>query len=393
MPLYSVVRESAAKICRARMDEPTAVVRAALRNVLRFTGLTILLAACACTAAPGETTHTLTYASDQVHADITIRIPRGHDRDVPAYERGVTVTLQVLSEWLEPFPDRTLLIEPAATRWWTAAASMAPETAAARATVRRYFERLIDTRKLPGPIADALVEYATRRAVSKIVDRNYLAFYLRREEGRYFSGFVPRDLRIQIPVEGGAGRDLQTIFTLERWVGRPVFDAILLEFITSSAGTQPTIDDFAAVASRVSGQDLTWFFDATWRQSGVFDYVVDHLESTPEDGGRFHTTVIVRRAGDAVFGRGLPLVTTFADGESVRDTVDGRRSTQTFEYRSPSRAVSAEVDPDRVLLVDVNRGNNGVTLDARPASAAANRWSARWMIWLEDALLTYVAFT
>jgi hypothetical protein len=301
--------------------------------------------------------------------------------------------MQILGEWLVPFPGK---VDPAA--WnprplWTSAASMVPETAGSRAAARTYFDRFVGNRELPPEFTEALIEYGSRRAVSKIVDRNYFAFYLRREEGRYFSGFVPRDLRIQIPVEGGAGRVLQTIFTLERWVGRPVFDAILLEFITSSAGTQPTIDDFAAVASRVSGQDLTWFFDATWRQPGVFDYAVDHLESTPEAGGRFHTTVIVRRAGDAVFGRGLPLVTTFADGESVRDTVDGRRSTQTFEYRSPSRAVSAEVDPDRVLLLDVNHGNNGVTLDARPASAAANRWSARWMIWLEDALLTYVAFT
>ena len=94
-----------------------------------------------------------------------------------------------------------------------------------------------------------------------------------------------------------------------------------------------------------------------------------------------------------MFGRGLALVTTFADGESVRDTVDGRRAGQTFEYRSPSRAVSAEVDPDRVLLLDVHHGNNGVTLDTGPAHTAAMRWTARWMIWLEDALLTYVAFT
>ena len=49
--------------------------------------------------------------------------------------------------------------------------------------------------------------------------------------------------------------------------------------------------------------------------------------------------------------------------------------------------------PDRVLLLDLNRGNNGVTLDSGPARTAATRWAARWMIWLEDALLTYVAFT
>jgi hypothetical protein len=55
--------------------------------------------------------------------------------------------------------------------------------------------------------------------------------------------------------------------------------------------------------------------------------------------------------------------------------------------------VSAEVDPDRVLLLDLNRSNNGVTLDSGVARTAATRWAARWMIWMEDALLTCVAFT
>jgi len=116
--------------------------------------------------------------------------------------------------------------------------------------------------------------------------------------------------------------------------------------------------------------------------------------------------VAVERFGDGIFsganggsdglfehGRGVVFVTTFADGESVRDAWDGRGSGRVFEYRSRSRAVSAEVDPDRVLLLDLNRANNGVTLDSGPARTAATRWAARWMIWLEDQLLTYVAFT
>ena len=36
---------------------------------------------------------------------------------------------------------------------------------------------------------------------------------------------------------------------------------------------------------------------------------------------------------------------------------------------------------------------NGATLDAGPARTAATRWAARWMVWLEDALLTYGSLT
>ena len=106
-------------------------------------------------------------------------------------------------------------------------------------------------------------------------------------------------------------------------------------------------------------------------------------DSGPE---RFPYVVVQHREQNAV-------VTTFADGESARDTWDGRSADKTFEYRSRSRAVSAEVDPDRVLLLDLNRSNNGVTLDPSVARTAATRWAARWMVWMEDALLTMVAFT
>jgi len=324
--------------------------------------------------------------------DVTIALPPGQAGAADRYMYAAFTTLKILGTWLVPFPDPKLSVAVERTRWWTAPPSMAPESAVARAVSRAYWSRVIDSRAL-GVLADGLVEYSTRRAVSKIVDERYLAVYLGRAEGRYFGGFVPRDLRVQLPADSGGSPGFRTLVTLERWVGRPVFDAILVEFLRSSSASPPTIDEFTAVASRVSGQDLTWFFDATLRQPGVFDYAVENLESAPQADGRFHTTVTVRRVGDAVFGRGLALVTTFADGETVRDTVDGRRAGQTFEYRSPSRAVSAEVDPDRVLLLDVNHGNNGVTLDTGPGRTAATRWTARWMIWLEDALLTYVAFT
>ena len=53
--------------------------------------------------------------------------------------------------------------------------------------------------------------------------------------------------------------------------------------------------------------------------------------------------------------------------------------------------MSVVVDPDAVLLVDINRTNNSWTLE--PAAAqAATRWSARWAMWLQDLLLTYAFF-
>ena len=57
----------------------------------------------------------------------------------------------------------------------------------------------------------------------------------------------------------------------------------------------------------------------------------------------------------------------------------------------PVRARSAEVDPDRILLLDANYTNNSRTL-APATRAAARRWSLAWLVWLQDHLLTYGFF-
>jgi hypothetical protein len=250
-------------------------------------------------------------------------------------------------------------------------------------------------------------------------------------EQRYFGGFVPRFVRIRLLPEADgdplpayraipgvdvsapgspeemlslAGKTVLTLYTLERWISRPVFDGVLAEFARSSRGERPTINDFAHVASSVSGQDLTWLFVQTFGGSAVFDYAVAELTSVPRPEGGFDTTVVASRVGDGVFtgstaprvgpfesGGGVTLLVTFEDDERAVDRWDGRDTRKTFAYRSPSRAVSATVDPDRTLLLDVNLTNNSKTL-APQTGTASTRGAARWLMWLENALLTYGFF-
>ena len=355
-------------------------------------GIALALGVSACSAAPAEVRGTFV-AEGLPRVNVAIAIQSEHLRDSSRYEYAAFTTLKILGEWLVPFPDADLSVTAGRAPWWTAPAAMAPEYAVARVVSHRYWERVVDTRALPGWFINALSEYSARRAVSKIVDQRYLAVYRARAEGRYFGGFVPRDLRIQLPVEDDGDHALLALGTLERWTGKPVFDAILLEFITSSKGKQPSLADFWGVADRVSGQQLSsWFMDRVFRDGAAFDFAVESLSSQPQPDGWYRTTVAVRRMGDA-FGRDVLVETAFAGGETVRENWDTQSQAQTFEYRSRTRAVSADIDPDRVILLDTHRSNNGLALDTTAARTAATRWSARWMLWLEDALLTYVALT
>jgi hypothetical protein len=81
----------------------------------------------------------------------------------------------------------------------------------------------------------------------------------------------------------------------------------------------------------------------------------------------------------------------FENNEEVRWRWDGRARWKVFEVDRPVRGVRADVDPDRVLMLDVNRTNNSAV--SRPAAArAARKWSLVWLIWLQDHLLTYGFF-
>ena len=99
--------------------------------------------------------------------------------------------------------------------------------------------------------------------------------------------------------------------------------------------------------------------------------------------------VVARRVGDGVFPVTVRVV--FENNQEVRWQWDGRDRWKMFEVDRPVRAVTAQVDPERVLLLDANYTNNSRSL-APKTNAAARKWSLAWLIWLQDHLLTYGFF-
>ena len=202
------------------------------------------------------------------------------------------------------------------------------------------------------------------------------------------------------------GKTALWLQTLERMLGWDTLQKVLSTFFTRYAYKHPKPQDFFDVASQVSGQDLTWFFDQVHRSAATFDYSVDVFTSEPREdrgvqadstrpitpstaGSPYRTAVVVRRQGDGIFPVDVRVV--LENRQEVRWRWDGRDRWKLFEADTPVRAISAEVDPDRILLLDPNYTNNSRTLAPR-ARAAARKWSLTWLIWLQDHLLTYGFF-
>ena len=157
----------------------------------------------------------------------------------------------------------------------------------------------------------------------------------------------------------------------------------------------PTGTDFLHTVEEVSGRtDLEPYFAQAIYGTEVLDYSVDSLTSGPSEwwkgdnaGGPYHTSVVVRRKGTFLFP--VKLEVGFADGSKEQATWDGKDRWARFSWDKPSRAVYAQLDPDRNVLLDVNSFNNSYTL--RPDRTARFKLTNYW-VFAQQLLAQWLSF-
>jgi hypothetical protein len=359
--------------------------------------------------------------------------------------------LRYYGEWFGPYPyGHITIIDPAwqshaggmeyptlftaGSRWLAPSRVMDPEGVTIHEAGHQFWYAIVGNNEFEHAWMDeGFNTFSTGRATE--ANPAYRVNYYAR---RYFGGFVPwvfNDITISREVDEnglsgyrasaksdtpatpsylyypGTGGGLSYsktalwLHTLERYLGWPLFQRVLATHFDRWKFRHPGPQDFFAIVNEVTGRDLTWYFDQVHRSSNVFDYGIDLVQSVPTGGAgfverdgkierisptaapaMFRTTVIVRRHGEALFPVDVHVV--FRNGERVKEQWTGRDRWKAFTYDRPVQADYAVVDPARTLLLDINYTNNSYT--TRPqADAAAERWMLKWMVWLQDALLTY----
>lgn len=360
-------------------------------------------------------------------------------------ERIVATTREALTlfdDWFGPFAHSSLTVIDArwrsvqagtsspgvvvvSSRWLAPDRDLALERSLLAAIGRQYWQ------DLPVPegegFREALASYAGTRAIHEALEGRNFATY------RFFGGFVPftvrslllspnpldRKPRLRVfdeidadtppsvsaeTMEGRrqAQRAALALDTLERYLSWPVLQQGLREYREGLRSTAGPALALSTVVSAQRGRDIGWFFAEAFRVGGHFDYAVAAFTSTPTDGGSpFRTRVVIRRIGDGIFsgtsdpdedsplGMGsLPVAIGFEDGSEVRDWSDGREVESELAYDSASRAVWTSVDPEAFLLIDEDRENNSRMLSA-PFHPTGARLAMHWLLWLQDAMLSY----
>lgn len=380
--------------------------------------------------------------------DMRLLLQPEHAGQEDRHFAATAAALRYYGEWYGPYPyGHVTIVDPAyqseahgmeyptiftaGTRWWAPRQSNQPESVTVHEAGHQFWYGLVANNEFEHAWLDeGLNTFSEERVQAERFTPNY------RVE-RFFGGFVPWQLR-SVPLSRAtdgnglngyrlaAERDTPSsptfrywpgthafitysktalwLHTLERYLGWERLQRGLSTFFARWQFRHPPPEDFFASIEEAAGENLAWFFDSVYRSSNTFDYAVERFTTAPlrirgyggtaatptfdtqEEEGIFRTTAVVRRLGEAVFP--VDVLVTFEDGQEVRERWDGRDRWRAFSYDRPARATSVQVDPERVLLLDVNYTNNSQTVSPR-GRGAARKWSLAWMVWLQDLLLTH----
>lgn len=381
-----------------------------------------------------------------VEIELLLMPDHAHLRD--RYLASAKAALEHFGQWTRPYPwGRITIVDPPAesntggmeypmfvtgeSRWWTQPGNKLAEANTLHEVGHQWWQGAVANNEFEDAWLD---ESVTTWAHRRLVDVIYPPYVF---EKRYFHDQIPvsfADLPRPQTTHGAESYDglrspltvdvlgkpafryderayymlpynkgALMLVTLERYLGWETWRRVIAAYTERFWLRHPTAADFIAITNQVSGRDLSWFFDEVLHGTDVFDYAVDRVSSSPSraprgygdgaspawsggsvnPGGGFDSVVDVRRWGGAVFP--IEIRVRFDDGSVANETWDGRDRWTRFRYAGRPKVTSVDVDPRRVLVLDVNSTNNSWTSQPQ-AQAAATKWTAKWMIWLQHVL-------
>ena len=82
----------------------------------------------------------------------------------------------------------------------------------------------------------------------------------------------------------------------------------------------------------------------------------------------------------------VEVLVVFSDGRQVTKAWDGRDRWRRLVYHGPAKVVRADVDPERKIAIDIRPANNSWVDEQGASRRSAWKWSARFLLWLQNLL-------
>lgn len=189
-------------------------------------------------------------------------------------------------------------------------------------------------------------------------------------------------------------RPQASLFALEQMLGEETMAKVMRTYVDRWKFRHPGSQDFFAVANEVSGQDLTWFWDAFFRGTAGLDYAVTgvacqgedpaHKAGVHEDEKGVRTIYDMKerdvppeeelqRCEVAVERRAevrvpVDVKVTFEDGTTQVERWDGQAVWQRWTYERKGKGgkvKQAEIETRGVLALDASPVNNTRTRELK----------------------------
>ena len=197
--------------------------------------------------------------------------------------------------------------------------------------------------------------------------------------------------------------------TLCGMVGQSTMDKIMQTYYKKWKFKHPKEQDFIDVVNEVIqkehsstyGENLNWFFEQCLHQTGVCDYAIGAINNdqwTRELGlfgdgdnkiyyegklmDKYSSSIRLERRGDLIFP--VDIEVTFEDGHQITTTWSGEERVKILHYETPYKVISAHIDPERKIYLDLDFNNNSKTLI--PNKKPCLKYTSKTVQWLQNIL-------
>lgn len=346
---------------------------------------------------------------------IRILMQPGHLDQTDRYMRTLKGTLELFDRQIGPYPyDRITVVDPApgaedraggmeyptfitaGTTWYVPKGIRFPEAVVEHEFGHQYWYGMVATNEFEEAWMDeGINSYTEFKFMDAMYGRNSMLDFIGLTSSDWDSqheGYARVVRNDPITRKGwqflGPGsyggmtyaKTGAALLTLEKVIGEDKVRQALHEYFLKYRFTHPAGEDFFRTVNEVAGQDLSWFWNQAFYGTAVLDYEVLSVRSETVDPDAknvvYQSEVVVHRKGDFIFPTEVEVC--FSDGSKVREHWDGRDRWVRYAYKKTARVVSAEVDPDHRVALDVDFFNNSKLADRD--SHARSKIATYWMV-------------
>ena len=372
--------------------------------------------------------------------NIHLLMSPGNMSSAPRYLQAQKGALKLFDDWIGPYPySRITIVDPphggfnaggmeyptlftADTTWYMPKSVLLPETVVVHEFGHQYWYGMVATNEFEEAWLDEGINtYMEAKIMDALYGRDRSVF-----NSRFATLGELEDQRAGIMVPGylrwpdtdpitrlgwrfyddsayGSvtySKTMLALVTLEKIIGEDTLRRALRTYFLRYRFTHPTGEDFLKTIEEVSGMDLRWYFNQAIYGTNILDYEILDAQSeplNPDDAKNagphsppdiYRSTVAVHRKGDFIFPVDLEI--KFDDGRSFIERWEGRDRWIRYQYDRAAQLVSAEIDPEHKVQLDLNLYNNSYRLqeDKRAIHKLSNIWTfigewfAQLLAWL-----------